>query len=87
MKIYLDRIDKDQNDNIIATFEVDGEMVSFAKGQMPEGFAHTLIKNAIVECEIVNGCIVNPVILHEETKQKEEEMKNRLHSLFKRKKQ
>ena len=86
MKIYLDRIDKDQNGLPVATFEVNEEMVTFKAEQMPLGFAENLIPNAIVECEIVNGTIVNPVILHEETKKKEEEMRNRLHSLFRRKK-
>ena len=84
MKIYLDRIDRDKDGNLIATFEVDGETVCFEKEQMPAGFAETLIKNAIVECEIIDGTIVNPVLLHEETKKKEEEMKNRLHKLFKK---
>ena len=84
MKIYLDRIDRDKDGNLIATFELEGEMVCFEEDQMPEGFADTLIKNAIVECEIIDGCIVNPVLLHEETKKKEEEMKNRLHKLFKK---
>ncbi len=85
MKIFLDRIDMDENGLPVATFEVEDKMVSFKSNQMPVGFAEALIPNAIVECEIVNGTIVNPVILHEETKQKEEKLKNRLHSLFKRK--
>lgn len=86
MKIYLDRVDVDCNDKKIATFEVDGEMIDFGEEQMPSGFANMLISNAIVECEVVNGCIINPVILYEETKKKEEEMKSRLHRLFKRSK-
>ncbi|MBE6674268.1 MAG: hypothetical protein E7596_04080 [Ruminococcaceae bacterium] len=85
MKIILDRIDKNQNGEKIATFEVDKETVSFTRDQMPSGFMEKLIPNAIVECEIASGNIVNPTILFDETKQKEEEMKNRLHSLFKRK--
>ena len=85
MKIFLDRIAKNQYGENVATFEVDGEMVSFAEAKMPSGFASSLIPNAIVECDIVDGCIINPVILYEETKQKEEEMKKRLNSLFKRK--
>lgn len=85
MKIILDRIDKNQNGEKIATFEVDKETVSFTRDQMPSGFMENLIPNAIVECEIASGNIVNPTILFDETKQKEEEMKNRLHSLFKRK--
>lgn len=87
MKIFLDRIDMDENGLPVATFEVEDKMVSFKSNQMPTGFAKELIANAIVECEIVDGCIVSPVILYEETKEKENEMKNRLHSLFKRKKQ
>ena len=86
MRIILDRIDMDENGLPIATFEVGEKMVAFNSSQMPIGFAKELIANAIVECEIVDGCIVSPVILYEETKEKENEMKNRLHSLFKRKK-
>ena len=85
MRIILDRIDKDENGLPIATFEVLEEFVSFEGENMPKGFVEGLIPNAIVECEIVDGRIVNPIILYEETKQKEEQMKNRLHSLFKRK--
>ncbi len=86
MRIFLDRIDMDENGLPIATFEVGKDTVSFESSQMPKGFLDEIIPNAIVECEIVDGCIVNPVIMHEETKQKEEEMRSRLHSLFKRKK-
>lgn len=86
MKIILDRIDKNQNGEEIATFEVEQKSVSFTSEQMPSGFMEKLIPNAIVECEIVNGNIVDPTILFEETKQKEEEMKKRLHSLFSKRK-
>ena len=85
MKIFLDRIAKNQYGEDVATFELDGVMVNFGAGQMPSDFVASLIPNAIVECDIVDGCIVNPVILFEETKQKEEEMKKRRNSLFKRK--
>ena len=85
MRIFLDRIDKDQNGLPVVTFEVDEKYISFSTEQMPNGFADSLIPNAIVECEIVDGAIVSPVILYEETRQKEEEMKKRLRSLFKRK--
>ena len=86
MKIYLDRIDKDQNGMPVVAFEVNEETVIFKSNQMPNGFVDSLIPNAIVECEIVDGCIVNPVVLYEETKQKEKEVRSRLHNLFKRKK-
>ena len=85
MKIFLDRIDSDQNGNKIASFEVNEEVISFRPEQMPSGFVEMLIPNAIVECEIVDGKIVSPTILYEETKQKEEEMKKRLKRLFERK--
>ena len=85
MKIFLDRIAKNQYGEDVATFELDGMTVSFDAAQMPSGFVRSLIPNAIVECDIVDGCIVNPVILYEETKRKEEEMKKRLNSRFKRK--
>lgn len=86
MKIILDRIVENQKGEKIATFEVGEEFVSFTKEQMPKGFVETLIPNAIVECEIVNGKIINPVILYEETKKTEEEMKNRLQSIFSKRK-
>ena len=86
MKIFLERIDLDENGNKIATFEVDGKNVQFSTEQADEGFFDTLIPGAIVECEIVDQKIVNPVILLKETKETEEKMKNRLHSLFARKK-
>ena len=86
MRIILDRIDMDEQGLPVATFEVGEKTVAFNVEQMPFGFAEQLIPNAIVECDIVNGIIVNPTILHEETKQKEDEMRNRLHSLFKRSK-
>ena len=85
MKIFLDRIDIDDENNAVATFEVGDDMVAFTADKMPKNFVRTLIPNAIVECEIIDGCIVNPVILHDETKQKEEAVRKRLHSLFKRK--
>ena len=87
MRIFFEKTVYDQRKKAVATFEVEGEMVDFTAEQMPGGFAESLIPNAIVECEIVNGCIVAPVILYDETKQKEDEMRNRLHGLFKRKKQ
>ena len=86
VKIYLDKIDYDQTGMPVVTFEVNEEMVIFKNQQLPQGFVSNLIPNAIVECEIVDGCIVNPKVLHEETKKKEEEIRNRLHNLFKRKK-
>ena len=86
MKIILDRIDMNDKGLPVATFEVGEKMVAFCSEQMPAGFVDSLIANAIVECEIVDGCMINPVILYEETKQKENEMRNRLHSLFKRNK-
>ena len=86
MRIILDRIDMDEQGKPVATFEVGEETVAFRSEQAPNGFFESLIPNAIVECEIVDGSIVNPVILHEETKQKEIDMKNRLHCLFKRNK-
>ena len=86
MRIILDRIDMDEQGKPVATFEVAEETVAFHSEQMPNGFVDDLIPNAIVECEIIGGAIVNPVILHEETKKKETEMRNRLHSLFKRSK-
>ena len=87
MKIILDRIDMDANGLPVATFEVGDNMVSFKITQMPKDFVQELIPNAIVECEIENGTIINPVILFEETKKKEEEMRNRLNRLAKRNKQ
>ena len=75
----------DENGLPVATFEVGDGTVSFTSNQMPKGFLEALIPNAIIECEIVNGCIVNPAVLHKETKEKEKEMRSRLHSLFKRK--
>lgn len=86
MRIFLDRIDMDDKGLPVATFEVGDDFVSFESDNMPKGFFEDLIPNAIVECEIIDGCIVNPIVLHEETKKKEDEMRNRLHSLFKRKK-
>ena len=85
MRIILDRIDMDENGFPIATFEFGDEILSFRSNQMPSDFVENLIANAIVECEIIDGCIVNPTILFDETKQKEIEMRNRLNSLFKRK--
>ena len=87
MKIILDRIDKNQDGMDVASFEVEGSMLYFTSEQMPNGFMEKLIPNAIVECEIVNGSIVSPTILFEETKQKEEEMKKRLKGLFTKRKQ
>ena len=84
MRIILDRIDMNEQGLPIATFEVGEKTATFTVEQMPRGFAEQLIPNAIVECEIVDGAIVSPIILYEETKQKENEMRNRLHSLFKR---
>ena len=85
VKIILDRVSKDQSGKIVAVFEVEDNMVTFKDGQMPKEFAENLIPNAIVECEIVDGCIVNPVILYEETKQRENEMKELLNQIFGRK--
>lgn len=85
MRIILDRIDRDSQGNRIATFEVGDNMVSFGCQQVPKGFFDELIPNAIVECEIIDNEIVNPVVLTEETLENEEKMKKRLHSLFKRK--
>ena len=85
MKIILDRIDMDEMGLPIATFEVGGGMMTFGSDKMPKGFTDELISNAIVECEIVDGCIVNPVVLYDETKQREEKMRKRLQGLNKRK--
>jgi hypothetical protein len=85
MKIILDRIDLDGNGSKIATFEVDERFIAFSHMQVPDGFFDSLIPNAIVECEIIDGKIVNPVVLVEETKEAEEKMRRRLNGLFKRK--
>ena len=85
MRIYLDRVDYDQFGNKIATFEVDGKMVSFDIKQAPIDFFDELIPNAIVDCEIIDNKIVNPLVLIKETQVAEENMKKRLSSLFKRK--
>ena len=82
MKIYLDRIDYDNNGEIIATFELDEDFVRIKGSQMPNGFAETLVPNAVVECEISDGLMRNPKMLLEETKLREEKMRGKLKSLF-----
>ncbi len=84
MKIILDRINLDNDGKTVAVFEVEDKMIAFGEEQMPKGFVLDLIPNSIVECEIVDGCIISPVILYEETKQREEKMRNRLNRLAKR---
>ena len=84
MKLILDRITQNQSGKRIATFECGEDEIDISEDNMPHGFMNTLFVNAIVEAEYKNGKLINPIILTEESENKQAEMKNRLHNLFKK---
>ncbi len=87
MKIILDRIDKDQNGTSIACFEDEnGEILLISELNMPQSFIEKLFVGAIVDCEIESGKIISASVLYDETKQREEKMKNKLKNLFNKRK-
>ena len=81
MKMILDRINKDQNGKIIACFEVGDDIIKVREENMPSGFATQLYSNVIIECEYVDGKIVNPVLLVEETEARLAKIREKLSGL------
>ena len=86
MRLVLDKIEKTQNGNIIAVFEGENTTYEFFETNMPNGFLESLKVGMIIEAEIVDGSLVCPNILIEETNKKREEMSSRLKGLFNRNK-
>ena len=86
MRLVLDKIEKTQNGNKIAVFEGENTTYEFFETNMPDGFLESLKVGMIIEAEIVDGSLVCPNILIEETNKKREEMSSRLKGLFNRNK-
>ncbi|MBQ7760652.1 MAG: hypothetical protein IJ400_01235 [Clostridia bacterium] len=86
MRFVLDSIAENQRGERIATFECGEKMISINENDMPNGFIDTLISSAIVEAELIDGKMVNPVILEKETKDKKAEMRSILNRLRNRNK-
>lgn len=86
MKFILDTIAENQRGEKIATFECGDEMISINEKDMPNGFIDKLFNGAIIEAELVNGKLANPVILEKETNEKKSEMRTRLDRLRNRNK-
>lgn len=84
MKLILDRIDVSQRGVKIATFESDYGMITISEKNMPEGFINELFINAIVEAELVDGKLSDPIIMTDESEKKERIMRSRLNGLFKK---
>ncbi len=86
MRFILDSIAENQRGERIATFECGEKMISINENDMPNGFVDTLFNGAIIEAELVNGKLVDPVILEKESQDKMAEMHSRLNRLRNRNK-
>ena len=86
MKLILDRINKNANGKRIFAFEGDNGVVFINEDSMPKDFPNQLFENVIIECEYKNNMLINPVVLLEETKEREEKMKNRLSAILNKRK-
>ena len=81
MRLVLDKIEKTQNGNKIAVFEGENTTYEFFETNMPDGFLESLRVGMIIEAEIVDGSLVCPSILIEETNKKIGEIMDRLNVL------
>lgn len=86
MKIILDRIEFNSKNEKIAVFEYGEETLTVHESDLPTDFANSIKSGDIIECTIENGVIHSPVILTEETENKQVEMQERLNKLFNRNK-
>ncbi len=86
MRLVLDRIEKIENGKRVAVFECENTMLSICEENMPPKFIDDLKSGMILESEVENNTLISPVILYEETENKQKEIKKRLNNLFNRKK-
>lgn len=86
MRLVLDRIEKTGDGKRIAVFEYGESFYYIDESKMPKGFMDELFEGAILEGEIEESSLKNPVILKEETEKEQQKMKNRLNNLFNRNK-
>lgn len=86
MKLILDRIAQNQQGEKIAVFECDDNMIEINENDMPNGIFEQLSYGIIIEAQIVNGKLINPILLKDETEKKLELNRGRLNRLRNRNK-
>lgn len=86
MKLTLDRINRDENGKIVACFEGDDGMILIKEDDMPKDLVNQLFENAIIECDYANGKITSAVVLTEETKNREEKMREKFSRILSKRK-
>lgn len=86
MILVLDRIEKTQNGKRIAIFENGDSFFNIHEDNMPPEFINELKTGMILEAEIKDNILISPIILINETEEKQNEMNNRLNKLFDRNK-
>lgn len=86
MRLVLDRIENTQDGKKIVVFEGDTASYDILEENMPVGFIESLEVGMILEADIVDGNLMSPRILADETNKKRQNIKSRLNNLFNRNK-
>ena len=86
MKLILDRISQNQEGERIAVFECDENMIEINENDMPDGVFDQLNYGIIIEAKLVDGKLINPILLKDETEKKLELNRARLNRLRNRNK-
>lgn len=86
MKLILDRISENRQGEKIVAFECDDKLLEINEKDMPEGFIDKLTYGIIIEAELTDGKLTNPVLLTEETEDKLSKNRERLNRLRNRNK-
>ena len=86
MRLVLDRILENQKGEKIAVFEVNDKFIEINESDMPVGFIDKLSYGIIIEADLIENKLVNPVLLTEETENKMQVNRMRLNRLRNRNK-
>lgn len=86
MRLVLDRILENQKGEKIAVFEVNDKFIEINESDMPVGFIDKLSYGIIIEADLIENKLVNPVLLTEETENRMQVNRMRLNRLRNRNK-
>ena len=86
MRLILDRIVENQKGEKIAVFECENGILEINENDMPENFINQLTYGIIIEAELENGKIINPVWLEREAEKALDTNRQRLNRLRNRNK-
>ena len=86
MRLILDRIVENRQGEKTAVFESNDCMVEISENDMPSGFIKQLTYGIIIEARLVDGKLIDPILLTNETEKKLDANRQRLNRLRNRNK-